>query len=171
LNSQGVIQIGGQSDDINNVAFLSLKDSLCYESLTEENKGRRKGTYVAQKDFLNETPPITVKVWLPGTHPGSHQAAMTLEHVVGLRYFLSTLVKALGGLSGKPFDMVAYKGQQPIGQAIYRVDLVPDIREPVQLTVIFEEGEIEGMVRQIWEELQREERRQVHGNLDENEGN
>ena len=126
---------------------------------------------MAQTDFLNEAQPITVKVWFPGTHPGSHQAAMTLEHVAGLHYFLSTFVNALDGFLGKPFDLVAYKDQQLIGQAIYRVDLVPDVNEPVQLKVIFAEGEIDVMVRRIWDELQREERRRVDGKVDEDEGN
>jgi hypothetical protein len=140
--------------------------------LAIKNKARRrKETSVAQTDLLNETQPITVKVWLPGTHPGSHQAAVTLENLAGLRYFLSTLIYGNYLLSERQFDMVAYRGQQQIGQAIYLSTLALDLVEPMKLEVIFEEGEIEGIVRQIWKELQKEARRQRSEKVGEDQEN
>ena len=113
-----------------------------------------------QTEQFNDTQQITIKVWLPGTHPGGHREAITLENLSGLRYFLLTLVYGNHIISEKQFDLVAYKGQRRIGQAIYLSTLVLDLVEPMKLEVIFEEGEIENIVRKIWKELQREVQRQ-----------
>ena len=105
---------------------------------------------MSNMDIFNDTQQITIKVWLPGTHPGSHQEALTLENLAGLRYFLTTLAYGNDLFDDQQFDMIAYKNQRQVGQGTYAVHMTKDPIEPMKLDVTNEEGEIEDIVRDVW---------------------
>lgn len=104
-------------------------------------------------DVFDERRQVTVKVWLPGTRPESQPAAITLENLAGLRYFLRALAYGNRMFYDQLFIMVACTGHRQIGKGTYLIQWAKDPLEPMKLNVTHEEGEIEDIVRDVWKQV------------------
>jgi hypothetical protein len=104
-------------------------------------------------DAFDERRQVTVKVWLPGTRPENQPAAITLENLVGLRYFLVTLAIGNKIFYNQLFTIVASIGQRQIGKGTYIIHWSDDPVEPMKLDVTNEEGEIEDIIRDLWKQV------------------
>jgi hypothetical protein len=116
---------------------------------------QREENLMSDADLIlfDEGRQIMVKVWLPGTHPESNQAAITLENLAGLRYFLATLALGNSMFYDQLFDIVAYKDQRQIGKGTYIAHITKDPIEPMKLDITNEEGEIKNIVRDVWKDI------------------
>jgi hypothetical protein len=93
---------------------------------------------------------ITLKVWLPGSAPGVHPHNLVLENPNALLFFLEAIAR--GNVVypyGKQFSIVAYQGNMQIGLGAYKVVAGASL----SLWVIAETGEIEGVIREAWDNM------------------
>jgi hypothetical protein len=89
---------------------------------------------------------VTMKFYLPGTHPGQDTETLTLENPWALQFTLEALYKTSGLVGNKPFTLTLLQGGQERGRGVYRVAA----DTPYILETVSETGDIAGMVQEAW---------------------
>lgn len=103
---------------------------------------------------------VTLKVWVPGEHPGTDPATLTLAHPWGVRLFLEALYRRHTLFEDHLFDVVAYEDNRQIGVGTYQVHFA-DVGqpatwngpEPITLHAILETGALVGLLPDAWRSM------------------
>lgn len=109
-------------------------------------------------------PFVTLKVWLPGSHPGTDPESLTLENPSALQFFLESLYLGNSIFGTAIFEVRAYRGTSPLGRGSYRIRFARPSEsdyeeEPVHLVIVEASGELMGILDAAWREMLDQMRR------------